>query len=367
MSSNTSEKKVTKAVCIFIPTLTAGGAERVASILANCWSKTHRVVVVTYFDEEKFFKPQANVEVRCLGMAVSRNTIQRATDVLKAVVAFRRLLIEINPAFVLSFMNKYNAFCLMSLVGAKIPVVISERGSPTESLPKVRVLARDLTYPYASGLICQTSESRKYFSNILPAHRIVDIPNPVAPIVSSGELSFEKTVLAVGRLVEDKAMDQLIIAFARMKTKGWSLVVCGDGPMLGELQKLVSELNIRDRVRFMGLISDLRPYYRKAGIFAFSSLHEGFPNALAEAVVSGLPCVSYDCPTGPADLIENNVDGVLVPVGDIEMLSEGLDKLACNSAFARKLGEAAAKRSEDLAPARIASEYLTNCEKWARG
>lgn len=355
-----------RPLCIFIPTLTAGGAERVASILANHWCEAQRVIIITYFDEPAFFAIDPRVRIECLGLRPNRGLYSRASDIVTASWHFRRLIVRLRPAFVLSFMNKYNAFCLASLSGLSVPVIVSERDSPTEELPKSRVFARDTLYPSAAGLICQTQRGRDFITARTKIRRSAVIPNPIDPIIEPGSWKAEKIVLGVGRFVPKKGFDQLVASFAAMNDDSWKLVLCGDGPMREQLRIQAEALGISRRIEFPGLVKDLRPYLSKAAIFAFPSLYEGFPNALAEAMVSGLPCVSYDCPTGPAELIDHGENGLLVPVGDVQGLTQCLTRLAEDRAFAEQLGEKAALLGKRLHSERIAAEYLHFCECAAR-
>ncbi len=352
--------------CIFIPTLTAGGAERVASLLANDWCRERRVIVVTYFNTLPFFAVDPRIEILCLGFQPNRPALGRVLDVVRAAQRFRRIIKRLRPTFVLSFMNKYNAFCLMALRGMRIPVIVSERGSPTEVLPRVRVAARDMLYPSAAGLICQTGAGYDFITAQTRVRAAIVIPNPVRRVIDPAERKPEKIILAVGRFIESKGFDQLVAAVAAMSVAGWRLILCGDGPLRTALEQQARRLGIEGGVEFPGLVGDLAPYYRRAGIFAFSSLHEGFPNALAEAMVSGLPCVSYDCPTGPSDLIEDGESGLLIPVGDVAAMTAALDQLAVDRDFAERLGTQAAKLAVCLDPVHVSRQYLAFCETAAR-
>lgn len=353
-------------ICIFIPTLTAGGAERVASLLANDWCRVRRVVVVTYFDAPHFFSVDPRVEIICLGFKPHRPAWARMLDVARAALRFRRIIRHLRPAFVLSFMNKYNAFCLVALRGLGIPVIVSERGSPTEVLPRIRIAARDMLYPSAAGLICQTHDGHDFITAQTRVSAATVIPNPVRQIIDPAERKPERIILAVGRFVESKGFDQLVAAMAAMNVAGWRLILCGDGPLRAALEQQARTLGIEDGVEFPGLIGDLAPYYRRTGIFAFSSLHEGFPNALAEAMVSGLPCISYDCPTGPSDLIEDGKSGLLIPVGDVAAMTAALDRLAADHDFAERLGAQAAELAAHLDPVHVSGQYLAFCETAVR-
>lgn len=353
------------AVCIFIPSLTAGGAERVASLLANNWCEHRSVVVLTYFNVPHFFDLDRRVSVACLGMHPHRGMLCRAFDVLRAGWRMRTLVKRLRPAFVLSFMNKYNAFCLAALAWADIPVIVSERDSPFEVLPRIREIARDALYPYASGLIAQTADGLRYIESRCRLRRVESIPNPVRRMIDVSERVPEKVVLNVGRLVLKKGQSQLLAAFARMKATDWRLVFCGEGPLLDELKALAIALGVAERVEFLGEVRDLAPQFRRAGIFAFPSLWEGYPNALAEAMVSGLPCISYDCPTGPSEIIVDGENGLLVPVGDVVALAEALDRLSEDEPLARALAAAASELAVELEPTRIADRYLAFCDTTA--
>ena len=284
-----------------------------------------------------------------------------------ALFRFRKCVVRLRPKFVLSFMNKYNVFCLVSLKGTKIPVIVSERDSPTEELPKIRSLLRDRYYPYADGIIFQTKAARDFINSrgSLCVEQTI-IPNPIIRVIDPDSRKPDHIILAIGRLVPKKGFDQLLDAFAGMRNGGgWRLVICGDGPMRSALERRARDLGVYNCVEFAGMVKDLGIYYRKAGLFAFSSLYEGYPNALAEAMVSGLPCISYDCPTGPAEMIQHGVNGLLVTVGDVAALSAAMDMLVADSDMAQRLSIQAAKLGQVVATGAIAKRYLDYCESVA--
>lgn len=349
-------------VVIFIPTLTAGGAERVAVLLANNWCEELRVAVVTYFDEPHFYALDQRVEVHCLGIKANRHPLARAKDVVTALVRLRKLVRRMAPQFVLSFMNKYNAFCLAALFKSDVPVIVSERDSPSETLPRIRVLARDILYPQAAGVICQTLSGKEFITGRARIKRATVIANPITRIIDSRARSPEKIILNVGRLVQKKGQELLLMAFSRAQLDaGWQLILCGDGPERSALEARARELDVADRVVFAGLQKNLEPHFRKAGCFAFSSLFEGFPNALAEAMVAGIPSVSFDCPTGPSELIRDGINGLLVRCGDVDGLASALQRICNDETFAAQLGEQAAKLADSLAPSMISRRYLDFC------
>jgi GalNAc-alpha-(1->4)-GalNAc-alpha-(1->3)-diNAcBac-PP-undecaprenol alpha-1,4-N-acetyl-D-galactosaminyltransferase len=121
----------------------------------------------------------------------------------------------------------------------------------------------------------------------------------------------------------------------------WRLVILGEGPERPNLERLRDELKLGDRARLAGQVADTWPWLRQAGIFLMSSRSEGFPNALTEAMAAGLPVISTDCPSGPADIITPGVDGLLVPTEDPAALAEALARLIDSEDLRMRFAQAA--------------------------
>ena len=349
---------------IFIPTLTVGGAERVASILANRWCEYPEtsVTLLLMFDDEICFPVDPRVKIRSLGQTPNLGAVARLLSVARASLLFRQVVKEEAPDFVLSFMNKYNVFCLASLLGTGIRTIVSERDSPTEGKRELNWRFRQVLYPLASGVITQTEEGKRHLIKRIGDLNVAVIYNPVG-ISKTNEFSLnrENVVLNVGRLVAKKGQADLLRAFAKAGNPDWNLVICGDGPLRKDLEALARHLGLNDRVRFMGTVKDVNICYARAGVFAFPSYCEGFPNALAEAMVAGAPTVSYDCPTGPAELIDHGQNGYLVEVGDIEGMARHLRELMTDTAQREQFSRNAARVADKLDAAKIAKRYFEFC------
>jgi len=131
--------------------------------------------------------------------------------------------------------------------------------------------------------------------------------------------------VAAGRLVEQKGFDTLVRAFAELTPAcDAKLAILGEGPMRQNLEHLVEELGVGERVSLLGFQSNPLPFMRHATAFVLSSVHEGFGNVLVEALACGVPVISTDCPHGPAEILRNGDYGTLVPVGDIKSLAEAM-------------------------------------------
>ena len=125
------------------------------------------------------------------------------------------------------------------------------------------------------------------------------------------------------------------------KYPDYILEIYGSGSEKEKLILLANELDIDKNVSFMGARTDAIIQASSASCYVMSSAFEGMPNALLEAMAVGLPCVSTDCPNGPAELIEDGVNGILVPVGDDEKLAEAILKMLDDKDFAELCGNRA--------------------------
>ena len=314
------------------------------------------------FDDEVCFPVDSRVKIRSLRLTPNLGTVALALSVVRVAWIFRQIVREEAPDFVLSFMNKYNVFCLASLLGTGIRSIVSERDSPTEENRELNWKFRQVTYPFAAGVIAQTEAGKQNLLKRIGDVNIAVIYNPISrPKTSEVSVSRQNIVLNVGRLVAKKGQADLLRAFAKADNSDWNLIMCGDGLLRKDLEALAQHLGLSDRVRFLGTVKDVDVWYARAGVFAFPSYFEGFPNALAEAMMAGVPSVSYDCPTGPQELIDHGHNGYLVQVGDIEGLAGHLRELMTNTAQRERFSRNAARVADKLDAAKIAKQYFEFC------
>ena len=135
-------------------------------------------------------------------------------------------------------------------------------------------------------------------------------------------------------------------------------MIYGEGDKRGELEKLVEELGLKDRISLPGNIRNIADEMEKNSLFVLSSDFEGMPNALMEAMALGLPCVSTDCPCGgPRYLIKNGENGVLVPVGDADALAEAMKKMLHDEDLRIRIGNNARTIQTRLSPEKIYGQW----------
>jgi glycosyltransferase involved in cell wall biosynthesis len=216
-------------------------------------------------------------------------------------------------------------------------------------------------YARLDALTVLTEHDRTDYAALLgdSAARLVRIPNAVPPM-GGGRAALDAPVLAAaGRLTGQKGFDLLIRAFAPIAREhpDWRLRIYGSGPLHASLQRLILELGVHDRVFLMGATRHLGEALTEASLFALSSRFEGFGMVIVEAMSKGLPVVSFDCPRGPAEIIDHGRDGLLVPNGDVGAMTAALTELIADPARRRALGAAAVEKAEAFGADAIGEQW----------
>lgn len=344
---------------LFINSLTGGGgAERALSKLANHWATTdHRVTLVTLAPPAHGdYELASNItRISLHASGISKNPLHAIMNNCARIIRLRKVLKDIHPDCVIAFMTTANVIAIMAAIGTRIPVVGSERTHlHNAGLALSRQLSQRLTYKYAETIVALTETSAKWVRDNLKC-RVTVIPNSISlPLPESGpakdpsnHLAADcKMVLCVGRLVKEKLMAHLIEAFAVAEKRlgsnqpMWKLVIVGAGEEEEELLQLVARLDITNFVH-VHQVGNVQHWYERADIYAMTSQHEGFPNALLEAMACGCPAIAYDCATGPAQLIEDGHNGHLVPLYDQTLFCDRLVELMLDETKRAQFGAAA--------------------------
>jgi len=327
--------------------LEAGGAERVISIMANYWAaKGWDVTILTLAGDDVavFYEIHRSIKILKLGLSSSsKNVLVASLNSFKRIRAIRKVIAEAAPAAVISFTDRINILSILSLIGLRIPIFVSPRTDPRQvQIGLIWKALRVLLYPIAKGVVFQTECARDASPASLNRSSYV-IPNPVMRPPSAREDSSFNALISVGRLDEAKGIDLLLRAFAIVHPQfpQWRLFIVGDGPLRSRLLDLTKELGVKECVQFVGLVRNPSNYLAKSDIFVLSSRREGFPNALTEALACGLPVVAMDCCCGPREIVRHEVDGLLVPEGDISALAEGMKCLMEDASIRQRFSQRA--------------------------
>ena len=359
-----------KHIVLFISALRKGGAERVMVNLADYLHRNGvRVTLVTqYICEEEYALP-AGIPRILSEITPQEETGSRSGDFLARYRKLRRIFRELAPDCILSFIGKNNLMTLLCTRFTGIPAVVSVRGEPKSEYYNfpMRFLAKTL-FACAAGVIVQTCAARDFFPPVIRKKAVI-LKNPLNPAFVR-ERRTERPdgrIVSVGRVDANKNHALILRAFARIAPEfpDASLVIYGDGEKRQELIRKAQELGLSDRAQFPGAVSDVAEKIRTASTFVLSSGHEGMPNALIEAMCLGIPSISTDCPCGgPRELIEDGVNGYLIPVGDEEALADRLRRIFSDKEGAERMGKQAALLLEEYRPERVNAEwmdYLLSC------
>jgi glycosyltransferase involved in cell wall biosynthesis len=276
---------------------------------------------------------------------------------LKIIHYIRKNIRDFSPDVLVSFGVWINSYIILSTRFLNIPLFISDRMGPKLYLGLLLETARKLTYKYATGIIAQTKIAAEIIRRQTKAENIEVIPNAINVIDT--DVSIKKNqIVTTGRLSVEKGHTILLNAFSRINHKDWTLHIVGDGPERGNLLDEAKSLGIQDKIVFYGQLKDFSTILGVSKIFVLSSYYEGFPNALVEAMSVPLACISTDCIAGPADIIQNGMNGLLVPTGDCDALRDALERLIENIELQNYLSKNAFKIRVTLNFELIAQRYL---------
>ena len=335
-----------------------GGAERVISLISNeLCARGHEVgIYLTSANSKCVYELDERITV------YSESSIANLRGVIKAI---RRYTKQFDPDVVVPFMTYQCIYTSLALLFSKYPVVVCERNDPKtidgKPARKFVFWLRDFLFSRAEGAVFQTPGARDMLPRSIRKRGTV-INNPIDSSVLPEPYSGERDnrIVNVGRLSVQKNQSMLISAFAQIKDEFPELVVeiYGDGDKGDELRALSESLGVADRVRLMGNVPGVCEYIKSARLFAFTSNFEGMPNALAEAMAIGLPCVTTDCaPGGARMLVRDGENGIIVPCEDAGGFAEAMRTLLNDSDKAESMGRCASHIRDSLSINNIAMEW----------
>ncbi len=341
-----------RKVLLIVGSLAAGGTERVAVTLAEAWARSgHSIVLMTLTGVSSVDHYSISGEVQRRRVDLMWDSISTASRLLSALrrrKLLRAAVLREHPEVIVSFGDITNVRVLMACLGCKIPVIVSERTDPRRQvLPQAWRLLRSALYPFSARVIVQTNSVARWARLCVWPGRFRVIPNPVRSLPALGPrphlMDGRRVVIAVGRLSAEKGFDVLLHAFTRagLLSEDWQLIIIGDGPERATLEALSKSLGLNNFL-MPGVVHDPENWLRYSTLFVLSSRYEGFPNALLEAMRCGLPVAAFDCPSGPAEIIQHDLTGLLVPPSDPDALARTIRRLALDTALCRRLGAAAA-------------------------
>jgi GalNAc-alpha-(1->4)-GalNAc-alpha-(1->3)-diNAcBac-PP-undecaprenol alpha-1,4-N-acetyl-D-galactosaminyltransferase len=324
-----------KKCLLLIPRMGNGGAERVMATIANNLCGENEVQIVTMTDAESFYALDERVMITGLGQNVNRKNkltllFSMGIGGLKTFFALKKKINNEKPDVVLSFLQSANMMAiLLKMLGGKFRLVVSERCAPEERGFGNRFFEKHF-YCKADVTVCQSKKVMEFFKE-KDREKMVVIPNPIAAsaIPPRFEGKRRHTVVGVGRLSDQKNFEMLIRAFASLPERfsDYTMEIYGGGPLEDKLKALIEEKGLSGRAALMGVKKNVMHYISDVALYVMSSNYEGFPNALAEAMATGIPVISTDFSTGVAGDIVKAENGIVIPVGDEKALVSAMEKM----------------------------------------
>jgi GalNAc-alpha-(1->4)-GalNAc-alpha-(1->3)-diNAcBac-PP-undecaprenol alpha-1,4-N-acetyl-D-galactosaminyltransferase len=329
-----------------IASLNSGGAERVLSTLANHWiDKGWEISILVVSSNGSFYN--TDKKVKLISLLDEYKAKNSKIQILYYIKGIRQTIKQENPDIVISFITLMNILVLSATRGLDIPVLISERNYFNQLKKKPLQVLRRLLYPKSSGMVVLSEYDYKRYSYV-KSKKIIFNPLNKQNILDVNIDKKEKILIAVGSLSSQKGFGMLIEALSLLELKGWKFLIIGEGSLRTALSTLIKEHNLENNVFLIGKKNNIFDYYKRASIFVLSSLYEGFPNVLAEAMAHGCACVAFDCKTGPSEMIRDEVNGYLVEANNINVLSQRIETLMKSESIRKKFSKEALDIKEKL-------------------
>lgn len=351
-------------IAFFTTGMTRGGAERVIAMVSNrLVEMAHEVLIITLKGTESEYVLDTRVKLVCANLDAG---VKNAPAALRF---YKRTVRSEKPDVVVAFTLKPNLMACVAKrwFGVKTPLVVSERANPFQRSLRIQ-LACNRLFRAADAMVCQSKVISCYYEGRVPSVQVTVIPNPVdAGCIADNPVSERgHYLLSVGRLCEQKRQDLAIRSFATLKPEypDLSLEICGVGSAEVELRDLAVRLGVNESVVFCGNVNNVMKKKADAVAYLMTSDFEGFPNALIEALASGIPVVTTDFSPGVArELVQEGTNGFVVPTDDAGSLAEATKRLLEDPPSVEALEKSAhaVRRRFDLAT--VAKQWLSVCER----
>lgn len=337
-----------KKILVYINSMApSGGIERVVANLFNELSKNEiDIIILTKDKKDSFYELNKKIKIISINnylkldlkMTKWHRSYQVIKNIIKGNIKLRKKLNEVNPDFIY-VVSPLEALEIFLNKNKKAKLIITEHGSKL-GYNKIYNIIKKVVYPKAYKLIVpSTLDTELYLKEKYPA---VYIPHLSTYKDNKKNELNSKIVLNIGRYTDDKQQEILIEIWSKLSKENldndWKLYIVGSGENKEKLRKKIIEYQLENVIKLLEPQKDIENYFKKASIFAFTSRYEGFGMVLLEAMSFGIPCISFNCPSGPRDIIKNNQTGYLVDNFDKEKYKNSLSILIKDEKLRKELG-----------------------------
>lgn len=331
-----------KKIAFVLGSMGQGGAEKVISVLSKDYAeKGWDTDIIVLLSNSVAYELHPNTRL----VDFSGNGQSRIKRLPYWLHNLREYIKKNKPDVVLSFAARINIIVQIAGIGYTSRLFVSERNDPkNDGRSKIVDWVTKILYPKTDGVIFQTKRAKTYFGNLKNGYII---PNPIS-VEAYAKSEKQKKIVSVGSLKPQKNQKLLIDAFASIASEfpEYQLVIYGEGDLRKELEKQIVDLNLQGRILLPGGKRNVHECISDAELFVLSSDYEGLSNALLEALMMGLPCVSTN--VAGADEYIDGSNGMITPVGDRESLSAAMKMMLTDSVYRKQCGEYAMQKASDF-------------------
>ena len=356
-----------KTIIFYIHSLVKNGAERVLITIADEIAKQgeYKVIILTDIIADSEYLVPNNVDRLSIDSLNSHFLLLKRNKRLERLYLLRKISLEKKADVIIAFMGGGAKRMLVATWALTLPKIIAIRSDPySEYTNPLKIYFTKLLFNRANRVIFQTKVQQQFFQKSIQKKSDI-IMNPISPSFCIPPYNGirRKEIVASGRLEPEKNHILLINAFAKIAAAypDYCLTIYGEGTLRCFLEQHIASLGLSQRISLPGNISDVVNKLKDVSLFVMTSTYEGLPNSLIEVMALGLPVISTNFSGGGAQmLIENEVNGFLIPMNDEKALVSKMDLLLSNPALAKTLGDSASNIQKTLEISSITSQWIAN-------
>lgn len=343
----------------------SGGLERVLSVKASYLAEKlgYEVHILTLNNGHTAAFYGFSNRISFHDIPVGGNPVSYARSYFSGI---KDTVIDVNPDIIIVCDDGLKAFFLPTLLGKSIPIIYERHVSKNIEIGKgfgiwklifvkMKMKLMDALAPTFTRFVILTNGNAKEWKS----KNVQIIPNPLPFYPNERAELINKKVIAVGKQSYQKGYDRLLQSWKKVNARhpDWMLEIYGKFDASQKLESIAKSLGIEYAVRFYEPQYAIEEHYLDSSVYVMSSRFEGFGMVLIEAMACGVPCVSFDCPHGPGDIINDNRDGFLVKNGDTDVLADKLNQLIEDENLRTLMGKNAKENAKRFLPDNIMKQW----------
>lgn len=348
-------------ITFFIRTLdNSGGTERMTCALANHLAKNgYTVSIITWLGGTKsFFSLDKEVTIYNL---FKEDNVNIYKSYFTTLYRYYKVKKDLKPDYIIDVCTAQSIVSIPVNIFCKSKIISWEHFNTAVNWNSVTgSLSRKLASVFANKIVVLTSTDKDNYETIYKAKNVKTINNPITINITDTCDVSKKNVLTVARFTHQKGLDLLLHSWQKVikKCPEWKLTIVGDGELKSEIVNLRGQLELDSSVEIFDATNNISQFYKEASIYAMSSRFEGMPLVLIEAKCYGLPIVSFNCETGPRDIVKDGFDGYLVEPFDLDKFANKIINLALNNDLRQEFSTNALSGRDEFSINKFISKWI---------